>query len=115
MAGKETRQPAVDRQKRGNAVRFRRRAWLAADAALRLWIVRVPCGVMSLLMLAAPTLAAIDATTWRDWLGLGGMLPGAVLLGRELALVAILGKSRLLRFMLSGVSPEDHRRAEKGA
>jgi hypothetical protein len=80
---------------------FEQQALAAADASLRLPFVRIICGVFAIASGMAVILSLIDSSlTWKSCLeNLLVSTPLAV----ELGLVAFVGKSLYLRFMLSGV------------
>lgn len=88
--------PGTDEHNR----QFRRQSLRAADAALALWIVRIPCGLFALVTVAS----LVDL-----WLGaivvnvsLIAVTVYLSALALELGDVALRGKSFYLRFVLSG-------------
>jgi len=80
---------------------FRRQALRAADAALALWIVRIPCGVFALLTVLFILVLWFDSPNVDLNLLLMSLYlsSGAIELGN----VAFFGRSCYLRFILSGV------------
>ena len=80
---------------------FRRQALHAADAALALWFVRVPCGVVALLtILLLLSLWFSSPDVDFNLLFMSLYLSLAAI---ELGNVALRGRSCYLRFILSGV------------
>ncbi len=80
---------------------FNQQALAAADASLRLPLVRIICGVFAIACVIMAVHSLFDLSlTWTSRLGdLLCFTPLAV----EVALVAFVGRSLYLRFLLSGV------------
>ncbi|HUT93198.1 MAG TPA: hypothetical protein VMY37_27285 [Thermoguttaceae bacterium] len=89
---------------------FDRQALRAADAALRLGIVRVGCGVVALAMFAMMFASAMDMPDHGPWTHVSTLVFSLVLFV-ETAHVALRGRSVFLRFLLSGAK----RRPECGS
>jgi hypothetical protein len=80
---------------------FRGQALQAADAALALWIVRIPCGVIALLMIICLVLCWLNASVVD--LNLLLLTVCVLTFTIDFGNVALRGKSFSLRFALSGV------------
>jgi hypothetical protein len=79
---------------------FHDQALRAADAALRLWIVRIPCGLFALTGVAFLVALWIDGSA--SGVNLRGLTLWTSLAVLELANVALRGKLFYFRFLLSG-------------
>lgn len=82
---------------------FDRQALRAADAALRLGIVRVGCGAVALAMFVMMFMSAMDMRDHGGWTRVW-MLVFSFVFFVETAHVALRGSSVFLRFVLSSVS-----------
>ena len=107
MAEHENRPCVLKPREQDSQLRFKRQQLASADAALRLWVVRVPCGLLSLMYIAAPIVVAIDATKWQDWALVWVLVVISIPYGFDLGWIAVAGRSRLIRQLLTGISPRD--------
>jgi hypothetical protein len=109
IEGRITAQPGTPEYQR----QFEQQALAAADASLRLGLVRIACGVFAVMFGALAVDAVVDAVLdfsvrWTGRLVYAACLASLVV---ELARIALVARSRYLRFLLSGIH-RWHRGAE---
>ncbi len=97
MTGPITAKPGTDEYQE----QFDKQALGAADSILRLWFVRVACGLFSVLYLYFAIDTFGESNTWIEACFFFVYM---IFFGVELGSVALFGRSFFLRYMMSGVN-----------
>ena len=91
---------------------FKYQALVAADAALRLWVVRIPCGILGVMFVALALFMEwpVPKLSGNIFIFLSSIY---VLFAVELLTICFCGKSWSVRFALAGVRKDSLAKEER--